>query len=61
MQDEQDKYLKNIDFYEILSLVSKYVSNPDTVNLLSNQKILKTKESLEKIFSFVSLIRMLFE
>ncbi len=44
MQDEQDKYLKNIDFYEILSLVSKYVSNPDTVNLLSNQKILKTKE-----------------
>lgn len=61
MQDEQDKYLKNIDFYEILSLVSKYVSNPDTVNLLSNQKILKTRESLEKIFSFVSLIRMLFE
>ncbi|MBB6208220.1 endonuclease MutS2 [Borreliella lanei] len=61
MQDEQDKYLKNIDFYEILSLVSKYVSNPDTVNLLSNQKVLKTRESLEKMFSFVSLIRMLFE
>ncbi|WNY65583.1 endonuclease MutS2 [Borreliella andersonii] len=61
MQDEQDKYLKNIDFYEILSLVSKYVSNPDTVDLLSSQKILKTRESLEKLFSFVSLIRMLFE
>ncbi|MGF7101514.1 endonuclease MutS2 [Borreliella kurtenbachii] len=61
MQDQQDKYLKNIDFYEILSLVSKYVSNPDTVDLLSNQKILKTREGLEKIFSFVSLIRMLFE
>ncbi|WKC87796.1 endonuclease MutS2 [Borreliella japonica] len=57
----QDKYLKNIDFYEILSLVSKYVSNPDTVNLLNNQKILKTRESLEKMFSFVNLIRMLFE
>ncbi|AEL18286.1 endonuclease MutS2 [Borreliella bissettiae] len=61
MQDKQDKYLKNIDFYEILSLVSKYVSNPDTVDLLRNQKILKTRESLEKMFSFVSLIRMLFE
>ncbi|WNY69267.1 endonuclease MutS2 [Borreliella andersonii] len=61
MQDEQDKYLKNIDFYEILSLVSKYVSNPDTVDLLSSQKILKTRESLEKLFSFVNLIRMLFE
>ncbi|WLN24923.1 endonuclease MutS2 [Borreliella valaisiana] len=57
----QDKYLKNIDFYEILSLVSEYVSNPDTVNLLNNQKILKTRESLEKMFSFVNLIRMLFE
>ncbi|MBB6031757.1 DNA mismatch repair protein MutS2 [Borreliella spielmanii] len=57
----QDKYLKNIDFYEILFLVSKYVSNPDTVNLLNNQKILKTRESLEKMFSFVNLIRMLFE
>ncbi|QFI14253.1 endonuclease MutS2 [Borrelia sp. CA_690] len=57
----QDKYLKNIDFYEILSLVSKYVSNPDTINLLNNQKILKTRESLEKMFSFVNLIRMLFE
>ncbi|WPM06192.1 endonuclease MutS2 [Borreliella sinica] len=57
----QDKYLKNIDFYEILSLVSKYISNPDTVDLLNNQKILKTKESLEEIFSFVNLIRMLFE
>ncbi|MBB6043144.1 endonuclease MutS2 [Borreliella yangtzensis] len=57
----QDKYLKNIDFYEILSLVSEYVSNPDTVNLLNKQKILKTRESLEKMFSFVSLIRMLFE
>ncbi|APS98327.1 DNA mismatch repair protein MutS [Borreliella mayonii] len=61
MQDKQDKYLKNIDFYEILSLVSKYTSNPDTVNLLINQKILKTRESLEKMLSFVSLIRMLFE
>ncbi|WKC85045.1 endonuclease MutS2 [Borreliella lusitaniae] len=57
----QDKYLKNIDFYEILSLVSKYVSNPDTVNLLNDQKILKTKESLEKMFFFVNLIRMLLE
>ncbi len=57
----QNKYLKNIDFYEILSLVSKYVSNPDTVNLLNNQKILKTRESLEKMFSFVNIIRMLFE
>ncbi|WNY68333.1 endonuclease MutS2 [Borreliella lusitaniae] len=57
----QDKYLKNIDFYEILSLVSKYVSNPDTVNLLNDQKILKTKESLEKMFFFVDLIRMLLE
>ncbi|EEF84184.1 endonuclease MutS2 [Borreliella spielmanii] len=57
----QDKYLKNIDFYEILFLVSKYVSNSDTVNLLNNQKILKTRESLEKMFSFVNLIRMLFE
>ncbi|WP_151073774.1 endonuclease MutS2 [Borreliella turdi] len=57
----QDKYLKNIDFYEILSLVSKYVSSPDTVNLLSNQEILKTRESLEKMFSFVNLIRMLFD
>ncbi|WP_151060603.1 endonuclease MutS2 [Borreliella turdi] len=57
----QDKYLKNIDFYEILSLVSKYVSSPDTVNLLNNQEILKTRESLEKMFSFVNLIRMLFD
>ncbi len=57
----QNKYLKNIDFYEILSLVSKYVSNPDTVNLLNNQEILKTRESLEKMFSFVNSIRMLFE
>ncbi|WKC75843.1 endonuclease MutS2 [Borreliella valaisiana] len=57
----QDKYLKNIDFYEILSLVSEYVSNPDTVGLLNNQKILKTRESLKKMFSFVNLIRMLFE
>ncbi|AJA89944.1 DNA mismatch repair protein MutS [Borreliella chilensis] len=57
----QDKYLRNIDFYEILSLVSKYVSNPDTVDLLNNQKILKTRESLEKMFSFVNLIRMFFE
>ncbi|WP_215536927.1 endonuclease MutS2 [Borreliella bavariensis] len=57
----QNKYLKNIDFYEILSLVSKYVSNPDTVNLLNNQEILKTRESLEKMFSFVNIIRMLFE
>ncbi|WKC77683.1 endonuclease MutS2 [Borreliella turdi] len=57
----QDKYLKNIDFYEILSLVSKYVSSPDTVNLLNNQEILKTRESLEKMFSFVNLIKMLFE
>ncbi|WKC79519.1 endonuclease MutS2 [Borreliella tanukii] len=57
----QDKYLKNIDFYEILSLVSEYVSNPDTVGLLNNQKILKTRESLEKMFFLVNLIRMLFE
>ncbi|WNY66485.1 endonuclease MutS2 [Borreliella lusitaniae] len=57
----QDKYLKNIDFYEILSLVSKYVSNLDTVNLLNDQKILKTTESLEKMFFFVNLIRMLLE
>ncbi len=57
----QNKYLKNIDFYEILSLVSKHVSNPDTVNLLNNQEILKTRESLEKMFSFVNSIRMLFE
>ncbi|WP_029357909.1 endonuclease MutS2 [Borreliella garinii] len=57
----QNKYLKNIDFYEILSLLSKYVSNPDTVNLLNNQEILKTRESLEKMFSFVNSIRMLFE
>lgn len=57
----QNKYFKNIDFYEILSLVSKYVSNPDTVNLLNNQEILKTRESLEKMFSFVNIIKMLFE
>ncbi|WP_199911285.1 endonuclease MutS2 [Candidatus Borreliella tachyglossi] len=57
----QDKYLKKIDFYQILSSITSYVSIPDTINLLKTQRILKTEEEINRICFFVKLLRNLIE
>ncbi|WKC57684.1 endonuclease MutS2 [Borrelia sp. P9F1] len=57
----QDKYLEKINFYQILSSVSSYVSITDTINLLNSQKILKNEEELNKVCFLVKVIKNLVE
>ncbi|BCR21541.1 endonuclease MutS2 [Borrelia sp. HM] len=57
----QEKYLEKIDFYQILSSISSYVSISDTVTLLGEQEILKTEEEINQICFLVKLIRELIE
>ncbi|AAX16619.1 MutS2 protein [Borrelia hermsii DAH] len=57
----QKKYLEKIDFYQILSSVSSYVTISDTVKLLGEQQILKTEEEVNQVCFFVKLIKNLIE